>query len=102
MENNNNNAAVDLDSKGRPRFAQYDCNNNKYYMQIENAMKLADELMTGDEYIRPQKADFFMAKLKASDAWKSLNLVTRPIVELRWLQKWNEFKRSGMWPREAD
>jgi hypothetical protein len=102
--NNNNNAAVDLDSKGRPRLCKYDCDNNEYYRQINTALNIADEIMDGDPHVRPRSGQELIDTLKKSSCWASLNLVTRPIVELCLLRKWNLFRRADHveWPREAE
>ena len=85
------------DAQGRPRLSQYDTTNNEYYRKIDVALRLADELMTGDKEFRPKSFRGLDETIKASSCWVSLNSTTRPIVELRLIQKWNKSSRSGCW-----
>lgn len=95
-------------SEGRPRLCKYDCNNDcnndRYYMGIQIALNISDEIMEGDPHDRPRSGQELINALKNSSCWASLNLVTKPIVELCLLRKWNIFRRADQveWPREAE
>lgn len=85
------------DAYGRPRLCRYNGNNDRYYRDIEIALKLADQFMSGEAAIRFTTANDLVNAVRASCSGRSLNLITAPIVELRLHEKWNVYKSTGKW-----